>query len=260
MKKLPVTLMSAASIQEKGTLTTLLGITFPQHLAHPCGASTPEQQHPHRRQRSPSTQPQQAQLPSMDYSCQKHDNLLGRLYVRTIAGGKRESMCILKCRFCFLPPGSSPTMTFCCCCNTSICNTFPMDFSKQRQDSPSVQPGRPQQPHRGCRGRAIILEEYPKFTLLRSNQHLAIATLAATSTHHWWEAHHGSQAPPGLHSQLKASTAPSTKVLGYKNHHLLLPLAPQHLPFFLPLQCLKHHIQVTPHHNRTKVFSPDTSM
>lgn len=134
--------MRTASIQEKGTLTTSLGIAFPRRFARPHSASTLEQQHPHTCRCSPSTQPRQAQLPATDYSCQKHNNLLGRFYVRTVAG-RGESICTLKRRFGFLPPRSSPTMTFCCCCNTSVCNTFPTDFSERKQDSLSVQPGRP---------------------------------------------------------------------------------------------------------------------
>ena len=78
--------------RKKALLTTSLGITFPWRLARPCSASTLEQQHPHARRCSPSTQPRQAQLPGADYSCQKHNNLLGTLYVRTIAGGGREHM------------------------------------------------------------------------------------------------------------------------------------------------------------------------
>lgn len=81
------------------------------------------------------------------------------------------------------------------------------------------------------------------------NQHLATATLEVTS------APLVGCSPRFLSS---AWAAPPPKVLGCKNHRLLLPLAPQHLPFLLPLQHLEYHIQVAPCDNRTEVFGPNT--
>lgn len=151
--KLIVSLMRTACIQEKGILMTLFGTTFPQapslslQCFHP-GATAfihtsmlPEH-YSHGR-----------------HTCQTQI-ILARSTIISLGGLqlKEESICTLKCRFCFLPPRSSPVMT--CCCNTCNYNTFSIDFSEQREDSLWDQPGRPQQPPQGFRVRTSCQKNF----------------------------------------------------------------------------------------------------
>lgn len=115
--KLTVSLMKTACIQEKGSPMTLFGITFPQ-----APGSSLQCFHPGATAFT-HTGISQARSPGR-HTCPAWI-ILARGIIISLGGLllKEESICTLKCRFCFLPPRSGPVMTF---CNTSNHNTFPV--------------------------------------------------------------------------------------------------------------------------------------
>jgi len=137
----------------------------------------------------------------------------------------------IKTQIYFLLPRSGPAMTFCCCCSiASVGNAFPMDLGEQRQDSASVQPGRPRQPQQG--------QTHPA----RKISQIQIARGQPAPGNGW-----------GAHTVLgsTASSQPASRALqrlpGYKITACCYIWLTKTFPLFLlPLQRLKHHIQVTP--------------
>lgn len=164
----------------------------------------------HTHWRSPSTQPRQAHLSSMDYSCQRYNNLPGR----TVAEG-REHMHI---KMQILLPASQ---------------VWSCDDLLQYQQPQYL----PRIPVSECRTAfGVSQADHNSLTKASGWEHLARRTSkmwvaqgqAAPGNSHLRSnvctAGGMSQALSGLHIQLTASIAPSAMILGYKNCHLLLTL------------------------------------